>query len=56
MTYSAELVLKKFWVKLGQTRLQSFFETADASKAQKDATKFLNDFMDIRNKVAHPSG
>lgn len=48
---------KDIWVKLGhQAKLQAFFETADASKAQKDATKFLNDFMDIRNKVAHPSG
>ncbi len=48
---------KDIWVKLGhQANLQAFFETADASKAQKDATKFLNDFMDIRNKVAHPSG
>ena len=49
--------VKEIWVKLGQqARLQSFFETADSSKAQKDATKCLNDFMDIRNKVAHPSG
>lgn len=48
---------KDIWVKLGhQAKLQAFFETADASKAQKDASKFLNDFMDIRNKVAHPSG
>jgi hypothetical protein len=48
---------KEIWVKLGQqAKLQTFFETADASKANKDATKFLNDFMDIRNKVAHPSG
>lgn len=48
---------KDIWAKLGhQAKLQAFFETADASKAQKDAIKFLNDFMDIRNKVAHPSG
>lgn len=48
---------KEIWTKLGhQAKLQSFFETADSSKAQKDATNFLNDFMDIRNKVAHPSG
>ena len=48
---------KDIWIKLGhQAKLQTFFETADANKAQKDATKFLNDFMDIRNKVAHPSG
>ena len=49
--------VKEIWVKLGQqARLQSFFETAGASKAQKDATKYLDDFMNIRNKVAHPSG
>lgn len=48
---------KEIWVKLGQqAKLQTYFETADAAKTQKDATKFLNDFMDIRNKVAHPSG
>lgn len=48
---------KDIWVKLGyQAKLQTFFETADQNKAQKDAIKFLNDFMDIRNKVAHPSG
>jgi hypothetical protein len=49
--------VKDIWVKLGQqARLQSFFETADSNKAQKDAAKCLIDFMEIRNKVAHPSG
>ncbi|HEX7415544.1 MAG TPA: HEPN domain-containing protein [Bacteroidia bacterium] len=48
---------KEIWMKLSQqAKLQVFFETADPSKAQKDASKFLNDFMDMRNKVAHPSG
>jgi hypothetical protein len=47
---------KDIWSKLGQqAKMQSFFETGDNSKAQKEAQKFLNDFMDIRNKVAHPS-
>lgn len=47
---------KDIWIKLGQqAKLQSFFETGDSGKAQKEAMRFLNDFMDIRNKVAHPS-
>jgi hypothetical protein len=48
---------KEIWAKLGhQAKLQTFFETADANKTQRDAMKFLDDFMNIRNKVAHPSG
>lgn len=52
----ARIGAKEIWTKLGQqAKMQSFFETSDSAKAQKDAVKFLNDFMDIRNKVAHPS-
>ena len=48
---------KDLWVRIGQqAKLQTFFETSDSTKTQKDAMKFLSDFMDIRNKVAHPSG
>lgn len=48
---------REIWSKIGQqARLQTFFETADSAKAQKEATKFLDDFMNIRNNVAHPSG
>lgn len=47
---------KEIWTKIGhQAKVQTFFETADSAKAQKDSSKFLNDFIDERNKVAHPS-
>lgn len=39
-----------------QAALKTHFEDADAAKVEKAARKQLNDLMDLRNKIAHPSG
>lgn len=48
--------VKNIWEKVSQqAKLQLFFEAHDAEKARKDAEKYLNDLMDKRNSIAHPS-
>lgn len=47
---------KDIWKKIGeQSQIQLYFDTDNADNARKEAMKFLNDFIDLRNKVAHPS-
>jgi len=47
---------KGIWDKIGQqAKVQVFFETAEGGEARNKAQSFLNTFMDIRNRIAHPS-
>jgi len=47
----------KVWERLGQQApLQIFFHIDDPVKATSESRKVLNDFMVLRNKIAHPSG
>ena len=47
----------KIWEKLGQQAgLQAFFQSGEPQKATSEARSFLTTFMDLRNKIAHPSG
>lgn len=44
------------WEKVGQqARLMNYLEIADAVSAAKNARSQLDAFMDLRNKIAHPS-
>jgi hypothetical protein len=48
--------IKNIWTTIGQqAKLKIHFETSDDQETRKKAELFLNDFMDIRNKIAHPS-
>jgi hypothetical protein len=47
---------KGIWDKIGQqAKVLVFFETSEAPEARNKAKSFLNGFMDIRNKIAHPA-
>jgi hypothetical protein len=47
----------KIWERLGQqSQVQLHFEENNAERATKEARAKLNEFMDLRNKIAHPSG
>jgi hypothetical protein len=47
---------KGIWDRIGQqAKVQRFFETAEEGEARNKAKSFLNSFMDIRNRIAHPS-
>jgi hypothetical protein len=47
--------VKDIWGTIGeQAKLRVFFDTSDSNKAKNEAEKFLNVFMDNRNKIAHP--
>lgn len=39
-----------------QLSMRTFFKDADVGAVESKAKKMLNDLMDIRNKIAHPSG
>lgn len=39
-----------------QAALKAFFQEADSGKVEVKAKRKLNDLMDLRNKIAHPSG
>lgn len=39
-----------------QASLKTYFQEADAAKVETQARRKLNDLMDLRNKIAHPSG
>ena len=48
--------IKNIWEKISQqSQIQVYFETSDASSAKSQSEKFLNDMMDKRNQIAHPS-
>jgi hypothetical protein len=47
---------KSIWDRISQqAKVQRFFETAEEGEARNKARSFLNSFMDIRNRIAHPS-
>lgn len=47
----------KLWERLGQQApVQRHFEEDNAERASKEARTKLNDFMELRNKIAHPPG
>lgn len=39
-----------------QASMRAFFQSQDAGKVETDAKRTLNELMDLRNKIAHPSG
>lgn len=39
-----------------QASLKAFFQEADSKQVEAKARRKLNDLMDLRNKIAHPSG
>ena len=39
-----------------QLPMRTFFREADVSSVESKAKKALNDLMEMRNKIAHPSG
>lgn len=52
----SRLGVKDVWVKIGQnTRIQVFFENGVPVQATDEAKRKLDNFMDVRNMVAHPS-
>lgn len=49
--------VKNIWDRIGeQPRLKMFFGTSDPSQTKSEARKTLNEFVETRNKIAHPSG
>jgi hypothetical protein len=53
----ARIGANKVWDRLGQqASVQIFFHVDQPQKATKEAQKFLDEFMVLRNKIAHPSG
>lgn len=51
------LSIKDIWKSIGQQApILAYFGTNDPGNADANARKFLNDIMDDRNRVAHPSG
>ncbi|WDF75787.1 HEPN domain-containing protein [Mucilaginibacter sp. KACC 22773] len=52
----ARIGAKEVWTKVGQhPKMQIFFETSDTGLATNEAKKQLDQFMDLRNTIAHPS-
>lgn len=48
---------KNFWDKISnQAIIQTYFESDDTAQINKKVKKKLDDLMDLRNKIAHPSG
>ena len=48
---------KNIWDSIGQqTSMKKYFITHDPNQAKSEAIKFLNELMNLRNKIAHPSG
>lgn len=48
--------IKDVWSKVcQQAKVLRFFEVADGAQAKNKTEAFLNNFMDERNKIAHPS-
>ncbi len=47
---------ERIWERVGaQATVQAYYQTADPGQAKNKATSDLNKFMDIRNRIAHPS-
>jgi len=53
----AKISISNIWNDIGQQfPVRTFFETDNASNAATQAKKYLDEFMNQRNQVAHPSG
>jgi hypothetical protein len=53
----ARIGVKQIWEKIGeQARVQQFWQVDQSDKATRASRKFLTDFMELRNQIAHPSG
>lgn len=53
----AKISINKIWDEIGQQlSIKTFFETADSASSSSQAKKYLDEFMNQRNQVAHPSG
>lgn len=53
----ARIGANKVWERLGQqASVQTFFHVDQPEKATSEARKFLTEFMELRNQIAHPSG
>lgn len=47
----------KIWTRISeQAAIKTYFEESDTAKVETKAKKKLNDLMELRNKIAHPSG
>jgi hypothetical protein len=47
----------KIWALISeQASIKSYFEESDTNKVETRARKKLNELMDLRNRIAHPSG
>lgn len=47
----------KIWAQISeQASLKAFFQEADSTKVESKARKKLDDLMELRNRIAHPSG
>ncbi len=52
----ARIGAKDLWQRIGeQARIMAFFETSEPQKAERFAKALLKDFMETRNRIAHPS-
>lgn len=48
---------KNIWESIAQqAKMKLFLRISDSSQAKTEARKILNDFVELRNKIAHPSG
>jgi len=53
----ARIGVTNVWDRLGQQAcLQTYFQTEDVGKTTHDSKSRLKTFMELRNKIAHPSG
>ncbi|MFH7012356.1 HEPN domain-containing protein [Flavobacterium sp. FlaQc-52] len=53
----SKISISNIWSDIGQQlAIRTFFETADSTNATSQARKYLDEFMNLRNQVAHPSG
>lgn len=53
----AKISINNLWNDIGQQlSIRTLFETSDSSNASSQAKKYLDEFMNQRNQVAHPGG
>lgn len=53
----ARIGVTNMWAQVSQQALlKEYFEVADSGHVEKKACRKLNDLMDLRNRIAHPSG
>lgn len=53
----ARVGANNIWIQISeQALLKTHFEEADSGKVEAKARKKLNELMDLRNRIAHPSG